>query len=322
VGNGRLVRRTTAAFVAALPLVGLAGCGGSDSGSRLSDALDSVSAGAAGQRYFAWSDQAAIEDAGGDLPSGAFSNDAEARWLTPRSVGVQPLVRDREPGRDDLDIHENDQSLLLGLGSEGFAVRLDGAIPGTWASSDSRPKLKMVRVGDHTAYAIPQDEEDPNVRLADGIRFVLAGNEVVAAATDATALTDVLGEGDTPLGDREGYAAAADCLGDVVSATVSPAAGLGLTGATLVATGTRAGDTPTDVLCVVGDQGQASAAAEALRGGLDPNAGEGFTAVEVDTGDSDGAHFARAVVTVPEIGPLGTMTQALADGRVRDWLAG
>jgi hypothetical protein len=316
------VRRTTAAFVAALPLVGLAGCGGSDSSSRLSDALDSVSSGSAGQRYFAWSDQAAIKDAGGDLPSGAFSNDAETRWLTPRSVGVQPLAAGRPEQQDrpdGYDVFRGDQATLLGLGSEGVAVRLDGVVAGPFRSVVSEPDAEQVAVGDHNAYRL---DDSAQRGLPDGIGYVLIGEDLVAMASDKTALTDVLGEGEAPLGNREGYAAAADCLGDVVSATVSPASGLGLTNAALVATGTRAGDTPTDVLCVVGDEGQASAAAETLRTGLDPDAGEGFTGVEVDTGDSDGAHYARAVVTVPEIGPLGTMTKALADGRVRDWLAG
>lgn len=256
------MRTPTVVLACSLALAGLSACGdsgggGSDAGLR--DALDDVSAGPSSERYFAYTDVAAVRDA---ASTPEISSETFRRWATPLSLGAPQLTQRRRPG--GVDVFSADRYLSVGAGGD-TASRADGLD------------------GDTAA-------------LTEGIEDASSEDGTVAIATSPAALEEVLGDGDAPLGDREGYATSAACLGDVVAAAVGP---IPDGDHDLVAIGMRGGDDPVDVLCIIGDADQVARAADAL------GRAEQLAGAPVETGDSDGRNWARVLRTPEDNEPLG-----------------
>jgi hypothetical protein len=287
------VRTTFTLLLCTLAVGGLTACGGdSDGGSAgLGDALDTVSAGRSSQLSFAYSDVAALREAT-ELP--APDKQVEdvkelRRWSVPATMGAPALTQQLVITRGDrkgIDLYSADRFITIGVGD--LATRIDGF----------------------------EDDPEALARFGDASS---AKDGTVVVASDPEGRDELLGQGDEKLGDRAEYAAAAACLGDVVSATIlsARAAGAPEDAAQIVGIGVRGGDEPTDVLCVVGDEGQAKRAADGLGKVQD------LDDAKVDTGDTDGRSWARAVVTPAADEPLGSFyLGALQQMRLRDWLSG
>jgi hypothetical protein len=255
------VRKTTTVLLAALALTGLSACGGDGNGDSggLDDALDAVSAGPSSEQYFAYSDVSRVREAAG---TSDLTNETFRRWATPLSLGAPQLTQRRRPG--GVDVFSADRYLTVGAGGDS-ASRADGL-------------------------------EGDTAALTEGIEDAAVENGTVAVATSPAALKEVLGQSETPLGERAGYATSAACLSDVVAAAVGPAPGGDYD---LVAIGVRGGDDPVDVLCIVGDADQAKRAADAL------GQAEQLADAQVETGDSDGRSWARVLHTPAGTEPLG-----------------
>jgi hypothetical protein len=286
LGYAPLVRKTTMLLSATIALCGLSACGDSDDGGTgggLGGALDAVSAGPASQQTFAYTDVAALRDVT-DLPRRGERVDREfMRWNVPATIGA-PALTQRVLTFEGVDLFSADRFVTIGLGGDG-ATRIDGL-------------------------------EGDTAALTELMDASTAKDGTVVVAGEEAARDEVLGEGDAPLGDRAEYAAAADCLGDVLAAEIGPArqAGFPPDAAELVAVGIRGGDDPADVLCVVGDGDQVERADAALHAGLDPDAVSQATKrrisdevadVEFATGDSDDRQWARVEVTPKADAPLG-----------------
>jgi hypothetical protein len=241
------VHRTTTALIAALALAGLSGCGdsGGGSGGGLSDALNAVDAGPASERSFAYTDLAALREVT-DLPAPGQRIDRDfMRWNVPATLGA-PMLTQRAFGRagdEGVDLFAADRFVTIGLGGKEGATRIDGF------EGDAAPLTGLL-----------------DASAAEGDTVVVAGEPALRDAA--------LGKGDERLGDRDDYAAAADCLGDVLAAQISPArlAGFPPDSGDLVAIGVGGGDDPSETLCVVGDAGQVQRSDPALRRALDPDA--------------------------------------------------
>jgi hypothetical protein len=316
-----------AVLISSSAILAMAGCGGDDGGGgggRLADALSSVSAGPAAGQAFLWSDVAAVREAGGfpDRMSDLEVGPAQRRWLIPLGTGAGRLMNVGVPAAEDLgiDVLSADQAITIGNPPQ-TAVRLDGvdaqaAHDGLVAHAGARP----ARLGDHDVLTRGQEGEvdpaDPLGAALIGIgnRMVAADETVALSGSDAS-LEAVLGDGGDTLADEPGYGAAADCLGDVLSAEIYPGRQAGAD-VDLVAIGVRGGDAPTEVLCAVGDDGQAGA----LRTHLAPDSvtpdtrqhvSDLVAQADVDTGEAGGDHYARALLTLAGDRPAGFLTQAL-----------
>jgi len=271
----------TAAAIAALLLTGLAACGGDDGGAEggLSDALGAVSASPAAEQSFAFTDLSAVREVAEVPTPGEPFDPSFRRWLVPATLGAPAITQNLMSieGGQDVDLYGAERFVTIGFGGDG-ATRIDGF------QGDSAPLTGLL-----------------DASTAEGDTVVIADEE---AARDAA-----LGDGDERLGDRAEYAAAADCLGDVLAAQISPAQQVGVPAdaGKLVAVGVRGGDEPADVLCVVGDGDQAERSEQALRSALDPDAVSRATnrhiSDEVEdvafaTG-GDGDHRWARVITTP-----------------------
>jgi hypothetical protein len=283
----------TTTLAATIALVGLAGCGGSGDGGGgggLDDALHAVSAGPASEQSFAYTDLAALRDVT-ELPKPGGRLDRDfMRWNVPASLGA-PMLTQRMFSIGDgkgVDLFSADRFVTIGVGGDG-ATRIDGFSGDTGALTDLQ-----------------------DASTADG--------DTVVVADEPAARDEALGKGGDPLGDRAEYAAAADCLGDVLAAQVSPAQTTGFPreAGDLVAVGVRGGDEPADVLCVVGDADQTKQADAALRKALDTGAGgadqrltDTFASVEFAGGDSGDRHWVRVQGTAKADGQLGALYRAI-----------
>jgi len=323
-----------------LSLAGLSACGGDESdepAGGLSDALDSVSAGPASERHFAWSDVAAIRRLA-KLPDSSRDIDYAAlrTWSFPLATGAPPVATamPQLAERLRLDYLAAGRAVTIGVRPD-VATRFDGVDGGAVQDALRSAGAREQRVGDHTALSVEvEGGEDGEVDflapalLALGDRAVAEG-ETVAFARDGAALPQVLGDEGEPLGDRPPFAAAAACLEDVVSADLYAGSLVGRTDAEIVAVGVRDGDAPLEVLCAIGDDGQAERAAQALRerfglGATTPDTRQRVstfaTDVEVDTGDAADRSYARAVLTLRDDRPRGFLQRALAEGVVPYYL--
>jgi hypothetical protein len=243
----------------------------------VSDALDAVSAGPSSQQYFAYSDVSAVRDAAG-TPD--VSDATLRRWSVPLSLGAPALTQ--RGRRGELDVFSAERFLTVGAGGDN-ASRADGL------------------------------EGDAKM-LTEGVDASSSEDGTVAVGTSDQALDEVLGRGDAPLGDRDEYAAASGCLGDVVAAAV---ASVPKGDYDLVAIGTRGGDDPVDVLCIVGDAAQASRAADAL------GQTEELDGDEVTTGESGEQHWTRVVHATEEDEPLGFFYRSVFQALLLErWLGG
>lgn len=328
-----------AALLLALATLVVTGCGGDDAGEQdvtrnegLGAALEAVAAGPASEQRFGWTDVTAVRELTG---TGDPGSDDFRRWSGALAAGAPELVLSFALLDDelDLDVLGADRAIAIGVAPDR-AERLDGIDPVPVAEALREQGAEEDQASGVAVLRLSPDGFDPadplaRVALTLGEAVVAEDQTAVFAGSDAAAL-EVLGTGDETLADRPDHAAGADCLGDVVSAELL--ADEDLTSAVaLVAIGVRAGDEPAEVLCAVGDDGQAEAAAESLRERLNPEAtslvtgaplSEAIEAVEVETGESGGRAYARAVVTPHDDAPLEFLQQSLAQNQLELWLGG
>ncbi len=225
-----------------------------------------------------WLDQAALRDLGGE--QGAIS---EA--LAPNASAVYAaspaLAR-----RFGFDPRRAERLLSVG-GSYAFGLRMDGV---------AAPRLERILIRDGAKHrlegsatlvdaapyaSVPQPLLDAGVRGL-GARDAFTADATVLAISDTARAT--LAGGGQRLVDNPTYAAAADCLGDVVAARVIPAklvrsAELGVD---LIALGIErpppGGSFGHEVICTVGSSAEvADRSAEALRSALAPGAADPIT---------------------------------------------
>lgn len=290
------MRTRSLVLATALLLTGLTGCGGDGGGGSggLSDALDAVSATPAAEQSFAYTDVAAVRDETQLPQPGRKLDPGFMRWNVPATLGA-PLLAQRAfeirgPDGQNVDLFAADRFITIGFGGDA-ATRIDGFDGAT----------------------------EPLTRLMDAST---AKDGTVVVAAEAGARDAALGQGGDALGSRDEYAAAADCLGDVLAAQISPAktSGFPEDAGDLVAVGVRGGDEPADVLCVVGDGDQVKRTEAALHAGLDPDAvsratnrhiSDEVAKVEFATGDSDGRAWARVEAFPKSDGRLGYLYRAV-----------
>lgn len=287
----------------------LSGCGSGGSApsdpakpaGALAEALATVSGGGApGSLGFGWADpDATIElDGGRRLIESALGPNAESVIQ-----GAEPLRR--------LDFHPDTAERLVSIGgSYAFGLRLDGvdgrglarALEGDGARSRRDGDLKLVEAGPYASVPDPLLAADVNGLGA----FDALGPDVSVLAMSETARASLLGAGGETMLEEPVYAAAAECLGDVAAARMVPdklLLSIEL-GVTLAGAGVGPGG---EVICVVGgDEGRRGEIAVALEKGLSPEAvdprtdqplDERIEAVDVTTGERDGAGYVRAAIT-------------------------
>jgi hypothetical protein len=271
------VRTTTAVLSAALALTVLSACGGDDDGGDSGGLSTALDAVSAGPSSQQYF---AYSDVAAlrDIAGTPGADETFRRWAIPLSLGAPALTQRARPG--DLDVFSAERFLTVGAGGDN-AARADGI-------------------------------EGDTKALTDGADAASDKDGTIAVATSDQALAEVLGQGDAPLGDRDEYAAAAGCLDDVVAAAVGP---IPKGDYALVAIGTRGGDDPVDVLCIIGDAGQAQRAADGL------GAAEQLAGDEIATGEGDGHSWARVVHTPQADDPLGFFYRGVFQARLLErWL--
>jgi hypothetical protein len=225
-----------------------------------------------------WVDQAALRDLGGDqgLIGNALAPNAEAVY------GASPVLA----RRFGFDPRRADRLVSVG-GSYAFGLRADGLAAPQLERTLIRDGAEHRRQGgttllDAAPYAsVPQPLLDAGVRGL-GARDAFTADTTVLAISD-TARATLLG-GAQLLVDNPTYAAAADCLGDVVAARVIPAKLVRSVelGVDLVALGIErpppGGSFGHEVICTVGGSAEvADRSAQALREALAPGATDPIT---------------------------------------------
>jgi hypothetical protein len=305
----------------------------------LTGALRAVTSGQASREFFAWTDIARVRQVAGFPEHVANLHDgpsqAKANWLTPLAVGstslgtsgdqVWPALQERL----GFDYMQGARSISIGLPPRR-AFRLDGVAAAPVAATLRRGRVRTV--GDAEGHAIfarmPEnkiDIDDPlgQAGILNAANRISAEGRTVAMASEDAQVTAVLGAGRT-LADEPEYRAAADCLGDVVSAEIYPARLFRLA-SSLVAVGTRAsGQTLEWVACDVGvAPGEADGLVAGLRRRLAPEAktpdsgariGDTARLVGADSGQAADHTWVRAVTRSPGDGPGYLLDAALING--------
>lgn len=277
-----------------------------------------------------WLDQAALRGIGGD--QGAIG---EA--LAPNAAAVY-AASPALAKRFGFDPRRADRLVSVG-GSYAFGLRTDGVAAPRLQRALSRDAADVRRDGgatlvDAAPYAsVPQPLLDAGVRGL-GARDAFTADFTVLAISD-TARATLLGGGQR-LVDNPTYAAAADCLGDVVAARIIPAklvrsAELGVD---LIALGierpTSGGSFGHEVICTVGSAADvADASADSLRnalgfGAADPITGEpvdrGVASADVQRLQARGLELVRGRVSLARGEEPGYVFSAYARGSVAAFL--
>jgi hypothetical protein len=307
--------RAFASGLAAVAMIAFAGCGEREEtlpqppSGAFADALatvdgDSTTTGIG----IGWLDQAALREIGG-----AQGTIGDA--LAP-NAGAVYAVSPTLAKRFGFDPRRADRLVSVG-GSYAFGLRADGLPAPQLEHILIRGGAGHRRQGDVTLvdaapYAsVPQPLLDAGVRGL-GARDAFAADATVLAISD-TARASLLG-GSERLVDNPTYAAAADCLGDVVAARLIPAKLVRSSelGTDIVALGVErpapGGEFDQEVVCTIGSSADgADAIAEALRGSLAEDASDPVTdqpikdsvaAAEVERLDARGAELVRARIQI------------------------
>ncbi|UJA20852.1 hypothetical protein HJD18_11945 [Thermoleophilia bacterium SCSIO 60948] len=266
---------------------------------RFAEALASVGGGS-GATGVGWVEPALVAPGPGriELIGDALGPNAS-------SVVESAPVLERRFGLDPLAA----ETLVSTGGSYAFGLRLDG-VDGSGLARELRSGRTAAEVGDEVELLDADSYASvPEPLLAAGVRglgaFDAVGKQRVVLAISERSRSALLGEGE-PRIDAAVYAAAAECLGEVVAAKLTPDSNIVSTdlGVSLVAAGVRADGR--EVLCTLGGDAELAAEIEAnLRrlltpDGSDPISGEPLgdqiAAVDVDRGAPYGVEAARAVI--------------------------
>jgi hypothetical protein len=302
----------------------VSGCGEDESGpppsGPLADALGAVSGGeASGSLGVGWADPRLVAQAGAE-------SELIAEALSPNAGSVVEEARSirRRFGFDPLDA----ERLTSVGGSYAFGLRLDGLdgarlgseLVAAGGRSQRDGEVELIDIGD---YAVV-----PEPLLAAGVNglgaFDAFGRDLIVLAISDRARDSLLGRGERLLDDPT-YAAAADCLGDVVAARLIPdkhlvSADLDVD---LVALAVSGADR--EVLCVVGGtEERADEIASALEGSLASDAtkpgpgnepiADSVAAAEVTRESYEDVELVRAELTLANPQPPGFLFGSASSG--------
>ena len=321
--------RTIAVAAATALALATAGCGGGDDEDQpqpsgpFAEALASVGGGGAnGSLGVGWADSAPARAVGGPrLVADALGPNAdtviESAPELGRRFGFDPLAAGR---------------LVSVGGSYAFGLRLDGldgaglrdALLAAGGRSRGAGATELVDVDGYAS--VPEPLLRAGVSGL-GARDAFGGPTVLAISVTARAA--LLGRGGRLL-DQPIYAAAADCLGDVVAVRMVPAKLLLSTelGVQAIAIGVGA---DREILCVLGvDPDRTEEIAASLRAALDPDArdprsgariGDSVAAANVGTGSFDDVALVRAELRPPPGGRPNFLFGAVARGSLAQVLS-
>ena len=258
--------------------------------------------------------------------------------LAPNATSVldasRPLTR-----RYGFDPRRARELISVG-GSYAFGLRLDGVSAGRLARALAAEGARLRRAHGVTLLEVGGYASVPDPLLGVGVtglgaRDAFARERVVLAISEPSRAA-LLGEGGRLL-EQPAYAAAADCLGDVVVARLVPAKLLQSTelGTDLVAVGVHRlepGGGEAEALCLIGsDAEEADRLAAALESSLAPDArdpfsgtriGAALSSAQVERLDAEGLEVVRAELALRSGEPRGFVLRALAGGSLAAYLAG
>jgi hypothetical protein len=308
----------------------LAACGDADdpgpTGS-LAPALSDIGGGGAhGSLGVGWLDPQRVDDRGLDADTLSDALLPNARTV----VDVGPRLR-RRFGFDPLSATR----LISVGGSYAFGLRLDGvdasgldrALIEAGGQARRSGSLQLIEVGDYAV--VPEPLVDVGVRGLGA--FDAFGHRLSVLAISDRARATLLGEGDRLI-DEPIYAAAADCLGDIVAARLVPDKQIISTelGVQLVAAGVRREGH--EVLCVLGGTPErADEVAASLEAGLAPEARDPVTrdpmrrsveSVDVNRESYDDVEVVRAEVTLTASEPPAYLFRQISSASVVAWING
>ena len=322
--------RRLGAVLAVLALV--AGCGGGgddgDGGDGgLASALDRIAGTPAMRAAITFSDMAGIREAGG-FEADERRDDAFTHWVRAYGVGAgrlfgSSLALEEASG---FDVLAADEAVTVGVPLDlAVAVRGDDldvdalveALREAGAEEESVDGVDLLRLAEDNR-PTPGGGLDVSGLLND-LNVVIAEDGRVVASPNATSALAAASAGDESLADDPDVAAAVACLGDVLAAHVLPDAD----DARLIHVDVLVVDgTESEVLCLVGDEGDEDGLAARIEGSLDPErelastrqpVGELFDAPDVTTGSERDRSWARGVVALREERPVGVLFQLLVN---------
>jgi hypothetical protein len=246
----------------------------SDSGgSSLTAALASVAGTDNTRLYFEWADLARIRDLAAvtkDKPIGTSDVD-HRRWGTLFGTGTGSLAPVAPKLADTIDLFSARTAVLIGQPPQ-TAVRVDGVDAGTARAGLARLGGKQGQVAGHDGMILGSDHEvdqtggQAKLGLVNTFNKTAFDGDRVAFGEAEPAVGEAVNPGDHPLSTDAGVAAAASCLGGVLTATIAPGEKSHLAGAQTVAIGVRdpakGSDPAVEELCLVASDKTAADALE------------------------------------------------------------
>lgn len=323
-------RRIVAVLTAlALLTAGLSACGSSTGGSGstsggLSDALDSVSAGPAGQAWFEYGDLATLRRIGALNPAGlqTHAKVIETRWNAVVGVGESAYSSSAAQFPETLGLNPFAATRAVTIGQPpNLATRLDGSFDVATINSKLAGYGAKPRTFGSTAGLSfgPDNHVDVNSPLTTKLGLVNQLDQVVvakdrfASSSNAASLQQVLGGGSSLL-HAPHYQDMANCLGDVVAAEIYAPKNDKRT--VLVGVGVRtpkdAGAGGIEVLCSVPASGQQGAVHAAYAKNLalsatNPVANEPNSQRMTEAKVIDAGGLVQAVLTLRPATPVGLL---------------
>jgi hypothetical protein len=241
-------------------------------GSSLGTALASVAGTDNTRLYFEWANLARIRELAAvtkDKPIGT-SDVEHRRWGTLFSVGTGSLAPVAPKLADTIDLFSARTAVQIGQPPQ-TAVRVDGVDADRARAGLGRLGGKQGQVAGHDGMILGADHEidmtggQAELGLVNTFNKTAFDGDRVAFGEAEPAVGDAVNPGEHPLSADAGVAAAASCLGGVLTATIAPGEKSRLAGVQTVAVGVRdpaKGSAPAvEELCLVAPD---KAAADAL----------------------------------------------------------
>jgi hypothetical protein len=235
----------------AMLAVAATACHGGDTvsnsgGSPLTAALASVAATDNTRAYFEWANLARVRELAAvtkDKPIGTSDVD-HRRWGTLFGTGTGSLAPVAADLADTIDLFSARTAMQIGQPPQ-TAVRVDGADVGTARAGLARLGGKQGQVAGHDGMILGADHEvdmsggQARLGLINTFNKTAFDGDRVAFGEAEPAVGEAVNPGDHPLSTDAGVAAAATCLGDVLTATIAPGEKSHLAGVHTVAVGVR-----------------------------------------------------------------------------------
>jgi hypothetical protein len=265
------------ALLAVLAVAATACHGGDDvsnsGGGSLTGALASVAGTDNTRLYFEWANLARIRELAAvtkDKPIGTSDVDHQ-RWGTLFGTGTGSLAPVAPRLTDTIDLFSARTAVQIGQPPR-TAVRVDGVDAGTARAGLARLGGKQGQVAGHDGMILGADHEMhatgglAELGLTNTFNKTAFDGDRVAFGEAEPAVGEAVNPGDHPLGADPGVAAAASCLGGVLTATIAPGGKANLAGVRTVAIGVRdpatGSDPAVEELCLVAPDKSAADALE------------------------------------------------------------